>query len=876
MLTGCATGQADDPMLFPQSAYSSRAAAVIGYDEPYVKTLSGMIDSLRAEGNRSPTHTLNLLFALDELTDIYTYRLVDFEKAARMNAEIENLLSTIPCCPNHLRALFVPRHRQMYRFLWLDREKEGGTVIRELSASQVKLSLNPLYTSGPSGMERNDRDLYLKTAFTPKFLQKVAEEDLAGVTRRVKERKRLLERVMEHSAIPAPPQQDPKAKMFGLWEVEVWRRLIDVEAPSAYARDLLMLERAWKLADLQDESWLRAVLDFANEALRNEATAANAPEADRIRLRFRAGLASLRLNRLTEGLQRFDEMQQVITEYDRAQKSLYEQAEAGARKETVSTVLAVGIINAFRNFETQTRQLQESYGRGGHGLRGFLNEHERLAFHYELGYGYERVGRRRDAIAQYKAAIEILERQRATLGTEEKRIRFIKDKDAPYKRLIPLLIEEGDLDGAFHYMERARSRAFVDLLATGRIRLGAAGETQRYETMIRKQSEIQLLVDDGSLPREIAEETHQRMRGVKTVKDEARMATTAEFDSLSDVATAALPEIQRVVGKEAALLAFFISDEKTSVILLQDGRLQAWVKPLSRDIIANRIQAYRSLLETPGKAASVRAIQQQGRTLYVDLIEEAIGQLTKRVVYVLPHGPLHYLPFATLHDGAGYVIDRLTLLTVPSATVLTYLDMKQRTLQGSPLIFANPDLGDTRLDLPFAQEEGVAVQSHLPGAVLLMRKDATESYARRVAAQANVLHFAAHATFKQEHPLDSAVMLAPGEGEDGALTVAEIFSLKLPGSLVVLSGCETGMGTVAAGDELIGLTRAFMYAGAPQLLATLWQVDDQATASLMTEFYKQLTTRPAADALRLAQISVRASHPHPFYWAAFTTYGQHR
>ena len=107
-------------------------------------------------------------------------------------------------------------------------------------------------------------------------------------------------------------------------------------------------------------------------------------------------------------------------------------------------------------------------------------------------------------------------------------------------------------------------------------------------------------------------------------------------------------------------------------------------------------------------------------------------------------------------------------------------------------------------------------------------------------------------------------------------TLQTFFGLTLPGSLVVLSACETGRGKLAAGDELIGLTRAFMYAGAPQLLATLWQVDDKASSLLMDEFYRELATRPPADALRLAQTKVRTTYPHPFYWAAFTTYGLYR
>jgi CHAT domain-containing protein len=242
----------------------------------------------------------------------------------------------------------------------------------------------------------------------------------------------------------------------------------------------------------------------------------------------------------------------------------------------------------------------------------------------------------------------------------------------------------------------------------------------------------------------------------------------------------------------------------------------------------------------------------------------------------VPHGPLHYLPFAAIHDGSKYLVDRFTLLTIPSGTVLTYLEKKPITTKGATVVFANPDLGDPRMDLPFAEREGTAIQTRRPDTVLLKRSAAMEARARKLAPGASLLHFASHATFDADRPLNSAVMLAPGEGDDGALTAGEIFGLRLPGSLVVLSGCETGMGKVASGDELIGLTRAFMYAGAPQLVATLWQVEDEATALLMEEFYKGMPEKPAAEALRQAQMSIRSRYPHPFYWAAFTTFGHHR
>jgi CHAT domain-containing protein len=262
--------------------------------------------------------------------------------------------------------------------------------------------------------------------------------------------------------------------------------------------------------------------------------------------------------------------------------------------------------------------------------------------------------------------------------------------------------------------------------------------------------------------------------------------------------------------------------------------------------------------------------------LYRDLLAPAFARLTKRIVYVAPHGPLHYLPFAAISDGREHLIDRYTLLTTPSGTVLTYLAKKQKTAPATTVVLANPDVGDRALDLPYAEREGAIVQARRAGTILFSRSDATKGRLREWAPKSGVLHVAAHARLDVRRPLQSAVLLAPGEGHEGRLTAGEVFGLTLPSTLVVLSACETGLGSLASGDELIGLTRAFMYAGAPQVVATLWRISDESTAELMDEFYGQLRTQPPAQALRAAQLRLRTRYPDPFYWAAFSVFGHAR
>jgi CHAT domain-containing protein len=878
-LAGCASSTAE----IAATAYKSRVASVVRYDEQYAKELAAQVEKLRSRasgGERSDM--VSLLFALDELADIHAYRLVDFQKALGFNREAETVLASLGShVDSHAQGTYFSHYRRLYTFI----ARIGPGWPPEKSADDAK-------ERGGGGSAR-DLGSHVHSIYPDDFLEFVAKEDIKRVRQRIVDRKVLLERVI--GSVDGSGDPESARKTIGEWgdlELDFWSVALESGLKEKeYDRAMQTLGKAWTIKGEMDErKWLSAVAAASQTALSAEARQTHPRARDRAVLRFRAGLASLRLGRIAEGTKLLDEMISAVADYDKEQKSLYDQMTNAVQKQRLfghfMGLMAVFHLPAFLHAvegESEHRisaSLREQlYGSGAHGLKGFLNEHERLAFHHDLGYGYEQLGRRKEAIGQYKAAIEIIEKQRATIGGEEKRIQFLKDKEGVYKRLIPLLIEEGDLNGAFEYMERARSRAFVDMLAFARPKFGSEEETAQYQATIRALAEVEVLVQEGGLPRETAEQFHKKLRGGEAVQP-APKSTTPEFDSLAAVQTASMKEIGQALGKDAALLSFFVGDEKTTVMVLQDGQVTGWVKPISRAALVDRAGELRRLIEAPDqkktKEGDIKEIERLGQALYRDLLQDTAQAIKKPVVYVVPHGPLHYLPFAAIHDGSKYLADRFTLLTVPSGTVLTYLEKKPSVAKGATVVFANPDLGDPRKDLPFAEREGAAIQARRPDAVLLKRNAALEARARKVAPGASLLHFASHATFDADRPLNSAVMLAPGEGDDGALTAGEIFGLRLPGSLVVLSGCETGMGKVASGDELIGLTRAFMYAGAPQLVATLWEVEDEATALLMEEFYKIMPAKPAAEALRQAQVSIRSRYPHPFYWAAFTTFGHHR
>jgi CHAT domain-containing protein len=195
--------------------------------------------------------------------------------------------------------------------------------------------------------------------------------------------------------------------------------------------------------------------------------------------------------------------------------------------------------------------------------------------------------------------------------------------------------------------------------------------------------------------------------------------------------------------------------------------------------------------------------------------------------------------------------------------------------QGTVLILGNPATKDTSLPaLPFAEREAQVIAS-LYGVQPVLGTHATERVVREQVSQASILHLATHASYDADIPLLSAIALAPDAVQDGRLEAQEVYGLDLSrANLVVLSACQTQLGELSAGDELVGLTRAFLFAGTPSVVSTLWTVDDAATSKLMERFHIHLQEgRSKASALRQAQIDVRAEYRHPYYWAGFVLSG---
>ncbi len=470
-----------------------------------------------------------------------------------------------------------------------------------------------------------------------------------------------------------------------------------------------------------------------------------------------------------------------------------------------------------------------------------------------------------EAAAYYRRAVDVVELQRSSINTEASKIGFVGDKQRLYARLVGILVARGKQAEAFEYVERSKSRALVDMLSTKKNFSIEGADPEKTRRLLQQLDAVDLSAPVSVAP---ADPNGAGVRNLVAARRELRSAAP-EFSSLVSVSSVPLEELQSLLGENEQLVEYYYEGNELYAFVLGRGGLQAL--KLDGKGLVDEVGRFRDAIERVGTSLW----QSPAKALYERLWKPVEGALTARNIVVVGHGALHYLPFAALQDAEGhFLLDRYGLRYVPSAAVLKYL---RQPWQGKPaqlLALGNPDLGDPKLDLQFAQDEAMAVAALFPESRLLVRKDASESTFKKAGAAFSRLHFATHGQFQPDDPLSSGLYLAQDPDNDGVLTASELYSMSLNADLVTLSACETGLGKVANGDDVVGLTRGFLYAGSRSIVASLWSVDDRATGELMKAFYANLEGMDKEQSLRQAQIKTREAFPHPFFWAAFELTGR--
>ena len=503
-----------------------------------------------------------------------------------------------------------------------------------------------------------------------------------------------------------------------------------------------------------------------------------------------------------------------------------------------------------------------------------------------LGHLRRLQGRDREAQMHLDLALAQIEQLRGHLAEEALRTSFLRDKIAAYEDLIELHLTRGDgesLRQAFGVAERAKSRTLVDLLTgviTPRHVVSAdpalaaslqslqADLSATYNKFLEASGESNLMELRNRAIRLEQEISQLRLHAVSDAVAPDQFAQPLSFEAL-----------QAQLPANLMLVAYHIVGDEILAFLYQQGELQ-----VVRDL--TRVQTIRDLLQRlnaqwdrfrAGADFAQRhmvVLEQSAQrllaSLYTELIAPLAGWLKPRApLAIVPHGVLHNVPFHALFDGQNYLLDRCEISYAPSVTVLAFY---QQGSSHTPTRALITGVADAIIPAALDEVQNVARQLADSGieAETLTNEGATLEALKALGPECNILHFACHGLFRADNPMFSAVKL-----HDGWLTAADVMQLNLKDALVTLSACESGRSTVLLGDEVIGLPRAFLGAGAASVIVSLWLVQDESTVALMSHWYRQLGERMGrAAALRAAQRALRERYPHPYYWAPFILIGQ--
>jgi CHAT domain-containing protein len=554
------------------------------------------------------------------------------------------------------------------------------------------------------------------------------------------------------------------------------------------------------------------------------------------------------------------------------------------------------------------------------------------------------------ALQYYRSALQTLENIRGLQTTEETKIGVLGGALYVYRGFVGLLLdlyvkkaENRYLEEAFQVNERLRARAFLENLTKSRaMKLGGdlAWLTQKQSDTEREIAEInhQLL---STLDQKNAAVLLDNLEALRKEWRDSQQKAAQENSNYSQIAVPApmsLSEVQKVLDTNTVFLEYSVAPEGSILWAITKDKATAYKLP-GQDVgalVEKYVKTLRQPLMTP---AEISAHVAMGTDLYQKLLQPAEKLIVgKTRLIIAPDGPLYYLPFETLIVSSStsasgklrnlaevpYLIKNLQIIYVPSASILVEqwkIPGEKRNTAPYPLLaFGDPIYQTTKSEsVADAKTQAGTVANITVRGLNLNRLEFSGDEVKNIAriwgvplnsehinlgnrasvarlreldlAKYRILHFATHAVAGDDlsfltQPALILSQLRSQEGNSGILQFVDILQLKLNAELVVLSACDTGLGRFREGEGIVGLTRAFLYAGAASTVSSLWEVEDQSTGLLMEEFYRRLKKGESkAEALRQAKLELiqskvelkalgmRESLAAPFYWAPFILVG---
>ena len=570
--------------------------------------------------------------------------------------------------------------------------------------------------------------------------------------------------------------------------------------------------------------------------------------------------------------------------------------------------------------------LQGDYQQALQYSKRILDIATRLSTPELLWIGYELAGRAHTGLKQFDEAekaltnsINIIEKTRYLVGGGElARQRFFENKLPPYTAMVELAFSRNRPVDSLTYSELAKARTLLDVLRNGRIPINKAMSLEEQDKERILNAELTalnaMIYDERQRPKPNLD----RLAELEPLREKARMGHEAFLTSLyvkHPELRVQRGEVMPITAAEAAALIpdgstaiveFVVTDEKSYLIMLTRDQkntasplnITQYSLKITENQLSERVNEFRRML-----AERDLSYQDSARQLYDLLLKPAEEQLRgRKTLCIVPDRVLWELPFQALQPRTGvHLIEDHTLFYAPSLSVLREIT-KQRSAAtkktllafGNPQVSGEPStLRSANVDMRFGPlpeaEKEVKTLARLYGAAnsqIFIGSAAREGVAKVEAPKYEVLHFATHGLLDNRNPMFSYLTLAQtaeDPNEDGLLEAREIINMDLHANLAVLSACQTARGRVGAGEGVIGMSWALFVAGVPTTVASQWNVDSASTTSLMIDFHRRLTKRPAsgksketkAESLRQAALGLLRTerYRHPFYWAGFVMIG---
>ena len=520
-----------------------------------------------------------------------------------------------------------------------------------------------------------------------------------------------------------------------------------------------------------------------------------------------------------------------------------------------------------------------------------------------------------DAAAQYyESAVQGIEDVQSRLVMDS-RTSFLEDKAGIYRRAIMLALKRDDKNQALIYVEKAKSRVLGDYLRNNidiRLRAGdKAGEAilgdlarlreeQAWFSSIVYETENEANLSDTAVmriravgPVKARQEMQQRERHIESLLEQMQLRSVGDLVARprSNWTNSIVSDLWPRLDPKSVMLEYYLTDQDIYIFQLTRNGIDVQVVQDAVPKLNRLLTLWRANLDLASQAAGTAdraqaffGLQENSLGLlqrFYDLLLRPVSDVlyASEHLIVVPYGVLHYLPFHCLFDGVQFLVEQLNISYLPSAALLDICRQRgQRIEAGSirledSLVMGLSDNGR----LAYATQEAEVVAKQL-GAQCVLDERATTTLLEQAGPSSPIIHIAAHGLFRLDSPNFSHIKFANRQ-----LSAIEVFNLDLSKcSLLTLSACETGRAVVRGVDEVIGLGRGFLYAGAASLLLTLWKVDDASSAELMEMFYQVLRhgyskTSALAQAQRTflarARTSVRPYRVHPYFWAAFHLIG---